>query len=35
LESLLELDKAMMNYYSDTIEAANEELSKFTDTMQH
>ena len=35
LNSLLELDKAMMNYYGDTLAAAGEELAKFTDRMEH
>lgn len=29
------LDKAMMNYYGDTISAAQEELSKYTDQLEH
>ena len=35
LESVLELDKAMKEYYGDTIKAAQEEISKYTDQMEH
>ena len=35
LEALIELDKAMMHYYGDTLDAASEELSSFTDHMEH
>lgn len=35
LEALIELDKAMMYYYGDTLDAASEELSTFTDHMGH
>lgn len=35
LEALIELDKAMMHYYGDTLDAASEELSTFTDHMEH
>ena len=35
LEVLIELDKAMMHYYGDTLDAASEELSTFTDHMEH
>lgn len=35
LEALIELDKAMMYYYGDTLDAASEELSTFTDHMEH
>jgi hypothetical protein len=31
IEALMELDKAMMDYYGNTIDMANEELSKYTD----
>ncbi len=30
-----ELDKAMMNYYGDTLAAAGEEIAKYTDQMEH
>lgn len=35
LSSINELDKAMMNYYGDTIAAAQDEMSKYTDQMEH
>ena len=35
LESLNELDKKMKEYYSETIEAAMDELSKYTDRLEH
>ena len=35
LGNINELDKAMMNYYGDTISAAQEELSKYTDQLEH
>ena len=35
LQNLQELDDAMMNYYSDTLAAANEEISKYTELMEH
>jgi hypothetical protein len=35
LEALIELDDQMMHYYEDTLAAANEELSKYTDHMEH
>ena len=35
LESLNELDKKMKEYYSETIEAAMDELSKYTDKLEH
>ena len=35
LESVLELDKAMSEYYGDTLAAAGEEIAKFTDKMEH
>ncbi len=35
IEALMELDAQMKNYYSDTLEAANEELSKYTSQMEH
>lgn len=35
LNSLVELDKAMMHYYGDTLSMAGEELAKFTDQMDH
>ena len=35
LEALIELDDQMMHYYEDTLSAANEELSKYTDHMEH
>jgi chromosome segregation ATPase len=35
IESLMELDKTMKEYYSDTLDMANEELSKYTDQMEH
>ena len=31
VEALMELDNTMMEYYSNTIDMANEELSKYTD----
>ena len=34
LSSLLELDKAMMEYYGETLAMAQEELAKYTDRMQ-
>ena len=35
LSSLNELDKTMVEYYGETLEAAQEELSKYTDMMEH
>ena len=35
LESLNELDKKMKEYYGETIEAAMDELSKYTDRLEH
>ena len=35
LEALIELDKEMIHYYGDTLDAASEELSSFTDHMEH
>ena len=35
LEALIELDKQMMHYLEDTLNAASEELSTFTDHMEH
>ena len=35
LSSLNELDKTMVGYYGETLEAAQEELSKYTDMMEH
>ena len=35
LQALNELDKEMMHYYEDTLDAASEELSKYTDRMEH
>ena len=35
LGNVQNLDKAMKSYYSDTLAAANDELSKHTDKMQH
>lgn len=35
LQALNELDKEMMHYYEDTLDAASEELSKYTDHMEH
>ena len=35
LESVLELDKAMSEYYGDTLAAAGKEIAKFTDKMEH
>ena len=34
LSSLLDLDKAMMEYYGETLAMAQEELAKYTDRMQ-
>lgn len=35
VEALMELDNTMMDYYSNTIDMANEELSKYTDQIEH
>ena len=35
LNALIELDKQMMHYYEDTLNAASEELAEFTDHMEH
>jgi hypothetical protein len=35
IEALMELDKTMGEYYSNTLDMANEELSKYTDQMEH
>lgn len=35
LETLQELDDTMMNYYGDTLSMAQEELTKYTDRMDH
>ena len=35
LNNINELDKTMISYYGDTLAAAGEELSKFTDLMDH
>lgn len=35
LQALNELDKEMMHYYEDTLDAASEELSKYTDHLEH
>jgi hypothetical protein len=35
LGSLEELDKAMKNYYGDTLAAAGEEIGKYTERMEH
>lgn len=35
LEALQELDDTMMNYYNDTLNKAQEELSEYTDRMEH
>ena len=35
IEALMELDNTMMEYYSNTIDMANEELSKYTDQIEH
>lgn len=35
LEALVSLDQEMMTYYEDTLSAATEELSDFTDHMEH
>lgn len=35
IEALMELDDTMMEYYSNTIDMANEELSKYTDQIEH
>jgi hypothetical protein len=35
LNSLTELDNAMMDYYGDTLKMASEELAKYTDQMDH
>ena len=35
LAALQEIDDAMMNYYSDTLDKASEELAKYTDQMEH
>lgn len=34
-QALIELDRQMMEYYGNTLDAANEELSKYTDKMEH
>ena len=34
-QALIELDHQMMEYYGNTLDAANEELSKYTDKMEH
>ena len=35
LEALIELDKQMMHYYGDTLDAAQAEIDSFTDHMEH
>lgn len=35
LQNINELDKTMKGYYGETLEAAQEELSKYTDMMEH
>lgn len=35
VNSLIDLDKAMKNYYGDTLAAAKEELGKYTDRLEH
>jgi TnpA family transposase len=35
LTSLNELDATMVGYYGETLQAAQEELSKYTDMMEH
>ena len=35
ISALNELDQSMIHYYSDSLVAANEELSKYTDRMEH
>ena len=35
VEALIELDKQMKAYYGETLDAANEELSKYTEQMEH
>lgn len=35
LEALLELDKEMMEYYGKTVKAAQEELDKYTNRLEH
>ena len=35
LENIQELDKTMMNYYGNTLDAAGEEIAKYTDQMEH
>lgn len=35
VEALMELDNTMMEYYSNTIDMANEELSKYSDQIEH
>ena len=35
LEALIELDKQMMYYYGDTLDAAQAEIDSFTDHMEH
>lgn len=35
LSALTDLDKEMKSYYEDTLDAASEELSKYTDRMEH
>lgn len=35
IEALIELDKQMKAYYGETLDAANEELSKYTEQMEH
>jgi hypothetical protein len=33
--SMIELDRTMKEYYEETLSAANNEISKYTDTMDH
>ena len=35
LQSIQDLDKAMMNYYGDTLSMVGEEIAKYTDRMAH
>jgi hypothetical protein len=35
MQNIQELDKAMMNYYGDTLAMAGEEIAKYTDQMEH
>jgi hypothetical protein len=35
IDALTSLDEQMMSYYSDTVSMASEELTKYTDRMEH